>query len=154
MGNEHRLAYNRSGDLTAITNPDGTVVTFKRDQYGNLARLVDSLGTVTEFTHDRNGNRLQQAITVTTPAGPRLQASTWTYDAEGRVTALTDPEGNVVRAEYDPLDRQTALIDPLGHRTDSVYDAMGHLVKRDFLTAHWSDTTTMRRVGWLHRPIG
>ena len=60
--------------------------------------------------------------------------STTSYDADGNVTATTDPLGNVTRYGYDALNRKTQVTDASGaylgdpaHTTTTAYDALGHV---------------------------
>jgi YD repeat-containing protein len=52
--------------------------------------------------------------------------TTYTTDSLGRVTAVTDPLGNVSIREFDPNnDRVATLIDPQNNTTQILYDGMG-----------------------------
>ncbi|TYQ27274.1 RHS repeat-associated core domain-containing protein [Pseudanabaena sp. UWO310] len=53
----------------------------------------------------------------------------YTYDKAGRVTSITDPQGNVSRTEYDANGNVTATIDIRGNRTEYFYDEKGQQIK-------------------------
>ncbi|MGA7496562.1 MAG: RHS repeat-associated core domain-containing protein [Isosphaeraceae bacterium] len=51
------------------------------------------------------------------------------YDADGEVTAVIDPLGNVTTTIYDADGEVTETIDPLGHMTTTLYDADGEVTE-------------------------
>jgi RHS repeat-associated protein len=60
--------------------------------------------------------------------GAVLSTNSSTFDAAGRLLAITNVSGRVTRYEYDKAGRQTGIIDALNNRTDSAYDAAGRLI--------------------------
>lgn len=85
-----------------------------RNENGKLVRQYDGAGRIDNGPYDFNGNRLATERTfllnagVTpdwrTPAAIPLQGTSWTttteYDALGRVTAVTAPDGSVTTTRY------------------------------------------------------
>jgi YD repeat-containing protein len=57
----------------------------------------------------------------------RPLTTTYTYDARGLLTAVSDPLGHTTRYEYDGLGHRTRLIRPDGVATAYEYDAGGRL---------------------------
>ncbi len=51
----------------------------------------------------------------------------FTYDAQGRVTAITDGDGNATTVERDAMGQPTAIVSPYGQRTTLAVDAAGFL---------------------------
>jgi RHS repeat-associated protein len=49
------------------------------------------------------------------------------YDAEGRLSTVTDGDGNATAIERDGQGRLAAIVGPFGHRTVATLDADGHL---------------------------
>jgi RHS repeat-associated protein len=102
--------------------------TFQHDAEGRLAHVIDGAGQTTDYLYDVAGR-----IAQVTQHGSVNQVRTWSYDALGRVTALTQPESGTTSygtftvtgkatattyggssprtlwATLDPLDRVTGL---------------------------------------------
>src|SRR5262249_27068119 len=98
-GNEHfRLA--RGGTLPykpahRLTSAALAPLTTKE----GLADAIDARTGELLTLGDANGNRLTCSATgITSSAGLRV---TFTRDAQGRITAVTDPMGHAVRYRYD-----------------------------------------------------
>jgi YD repeat-containing protein len=49
------------------------------------------------------------------------------YDANGNLTRLIDPNGNVTQYQYDALDRVTTDTNALNNSQTYRYDAVGNL---------------------------
>jgi RHS repeat-associated protein len=52
---------------------------------------------------------------------------TYTYDAAGNQTSITDPAGNTTTTAYDHMNRPTTITDALNHNTTLSYDNAGNL---------------------------
>ncbi len=95
--------------------------------------LFDASSGLLQQIQDPNGNALTFSysgtqLTVVTDAGGR--SLSLTYDANGRVTTITD--GNVspprtIQYSYDSLGNQVSVTDPLVNATTYAYDATHHL---------------------------
>lgn len=131
-GNISRYTYDGAGNATSIKDAAGSVTQFDYDDAGHLMRQIDALGNATSFTYDNNGNQTEQTTTVTTPAGSRILTTRTTYDASGRPTSVTNPEGNITRTEYDAVGNTIATVDALNHRTQFRYDDRGKFVQNIF----------------------
>ena len=115
-------------------------------------------GLTTSFTYDSNGNLLTRVQTDTTsqavPYSTNGQQRTWTYtytaqgqldridgplagsgdtmdydyDANGLLSKITDPAGNVISiTSVDAAGRPLSVLDPNGVVTALVYDSLGRL---------------------------
>jgi RHS repeat-associated protein len=129
LGHSTRFSYDATGTPTSLTDAAGNETSFEYDSAGHVVRQVDAVGHATSFTYDADGNQLTRTTTVTTPAGLRTLVTSTSYDADGRVTSMTDAEGNVTRTEYDAAGNRAAQVDALGRKTQFVYDERGKLIK-------------------------
>src|SRR5262249_31179770 len=66
--------------------------------------------------------------------------SAFTYDTAGRLTAVTDGDGNVTTIARDGSGNPTAIVSPFGQRTTLSLDANGYLAS---LTNHAGESTQM-----------
>ena len=51
--------------------------------------------------------------------------TTWQYDYNGNVIAVTDPLGNTTSTEYNGWNQPVAVTDALGNTTTTTYDQLG-----------------------------
>ncbi|MHB0914897.1 MAG: DUF6531 domain-containing protein, partial [Thermoleophilia bacterium] len=146
------FTYNADGLVETSTDRNGDVTTFTYDQFGypdvvtrNSNRLTaeqvvidydyDEIGRQTAVT-DGNGNRtdftynaiddlLSVTSQVTDPGTgqPVDVATSYTYDANGNRTSMTDPENKTTTYEYTPMDKLERTTDALGNTVEHTYDA-------------------------------
>ncbi|QDQ25023.1 RHS repeat protein [Chitinimonas arctica] len=155
-GNTTSRKYDSTGTLVTTTYPNGLVSTERTDStQSKLLELNTPLNKVT-YTYDGQGNSLTKTMT----AGGQSQTWTYTHDAAGRVTSVTDPRTGKTRYSYDnsgalisvanALDhtwtinendahgRPLRITAPTGEVTSYVYDDLGRLIE---LTTNGSRTT-------------
>ncbi|MFM0127728.1 DUF6531 domain-containing protein [Paraburkholderia sediminicola] len=135
------LTYNGSGRLSTITQyGPGTqavydlILRLEYDQNGHLARLIDPAGGITQYKYGLWGN----LISVTWPDGSVRQyvyadpyseraltgiidetgsrIATWTYDAQGRATAVSHPD-TTKNVQFSYGSGTTTVTDSNGART-------------------------------------
>ena len=148
------------GTVTAITHPNGATITvgpdgiissagpsatFERDAVGRITAIVDPSGARQTYTYDANGDLVTHTdpdgvvtryrytgrhdlVEVLDPLGRPLARTE--YDAQGRVTAITDAEGNRTAFEHDLGARQDVVVNPDGTRTIIGYDERGNITSR------------------------
>ncbi|NJK63452.1 MAG: RHS repeat protein [Synechococcaceae cyanobacterium SM2_3_1] len=108
----------QTGDINAITDPNGNVLTFTDDG------LFSSTGKSITFGRDSQG----RITTVTDPMGNVIR---YDYDANRDLVAVTDREENTTQFKYEEPSREhylTEIVDPLGRtgaRTE--YNPQGQL---------------------------
>lgn len=109
-GNATRFEYDRNSRLTKEILPLGQAKTYQYDATGNLQRHVDPVGNKSLFEYDAL-NRVTKAQRYDT-VGTLRRTTTYTWDAEGNLTAWSDTDH--VRAEttsaaltYDDANRKT-----------------------------------------------
>ncbi len=158
LGNKTLYSYedaSRPGDLTAITDPAGRIERLTYDTDGNVAsrRVFPSKGTTDTigYVYDLDGELLCEAAANAVAAGISCPAAgssridktaTTTYDADGEVSSMTDPNGHTTTYGYDANGNQTELVDPSGNVTKNAYDADNRLVSKTTAANTSSASTT------------
>jgi YD repeat-containing protein len=64
---------------------------------------------------------------VQSAADPSGKGSRFTYDAEGRLSSVTDAVGNTARVQVDKNGRPTQVTSPLGENTSFAYDPLDRI---------------------------
>ncbi|WNH53220.1 RHS repeat-associated core domain-containing protein [Stenotrophomonas oahuensis] len=135
-GTEDRITtmeYLPTGQLSKVTAPDGTVVTYTYDAAHRLTAIGDGAGNRIEYTLDAAGNRVQEEYKgasgevkrtlsrvynrlsqLVTSADGLANPTDFTYDAEGNVNSVIDALGHVSRREHDAFGRLTRQVDDEG----------------------------------------
>jgi RHS repeat-associated protein len=142
------FTYNARGQVLTMTDPDGRKVTntYATTKPDLLTTIGGPEGSFT-YTYDAIGNRLTE---YRPPAGATGTLTTWTYDAERRVTQqkVSGADGVIYRISkpnYDAEnhvvsvgDARNVLANPLVWRVLSTdqYDAAGRLYKTTLLDGH------------------
>ena len=112
-------AYTPTGMLASITYPDSSQTTNTYDSLDRLTQLNDSIGT-SSFSYDADGR-----ITSFTDADGFTLA--YVYDAAGNITQVTYPDASTVTYAYDSANRLTTVTDWLGGQATYAYDQDGRL---------------------------
>jgi len=164
-GNATRFAYDANGRRIQKTYPDGTSERQIYDTGNRVASVTDAAGRVTVMEYDAAGRPLRRNFPdgtiesfTYTPAGLLASATNaagtvqYTYDANGRLSKVTNADGSSVSYGYDlngnrtavttqlpggsprltaytfdPLDRIETVTDPEGGVTTYAYDEIGNL---------------------------
>jgi len=113
-------------NLQSITFPEGNVINYSYDPYGNLNTITDSLGNTINYTYDSEGNRLKEDIKD--PSGVLQKTVSYQYDALNRLTRTINPDNTYTQTTYDSLGNRITVIDPNGNSTSYQYDALNHLI--------------------------
>ena len=131
-GEGYTFTYDTMGRLESVKNALGYLEEQNEyDSSGNLIRKKDALGILAEYTYDIAGR--QKTITTggasaKTEAGGKPQpGQSYTYDAMGNITGITDGEGNRTRYELDAWGRITAIHKPDGSKETYSYDYAGNI---------------------------
>src|SRR5205823_5941751 len=112
--------YDSDNHLASVTLPLGEKTTYFYNQNGKLSKVVDPRGNVQG-------------------ANPDDYATTFTYDAAGRLLTTTDPLGHTTTQAYDKVGNETSVIDASNHTTSYAYDAQNRLTS---ITAPDTGVTT------------
>lgn len=119
VGRKIDLTYT-GGRLTQMTDPAGRVFRYQYDSLGNLTRYTNARGGATSYAYDAD----HRMTTVTDPTGQQFVTNA--YDPWGRVTRQTNSLGGVTTFLYG--DVRTTVVDPAGFRATYLYDAKRRLV--------------------------
>jgi RHS repeat-associated protein len=130
IGHTIALGYDARNRVSSLTSPEGSAA-LTYDAAGNLIRTRYTDGTDLQFTYDDN-SRITGAngVQLAYDAAGRIVRSnglTVTRDAIGRITSIGYPQG-LVTYSYDARGLVSAVSDWLGGRVTLNYNAAGDLV--------------------------
>jgi RHS repeat-associated protein len=156
-GHATTYAYDHRDRVVSMTDPDNHVTTYSYDAAGNLLTTTDPAGRTTTRSYDP-ADRLTgidysdpatpDVAYTYDPAGRRLTmadgtgTTTYSHDALGRLTGVTDGTGDTVGYGYDLRGSLTSLTYPNGHTVSRTYtdagrlatvsDWLGHIIRFDY----------------------
>lgn len=144
LGNVTTLIYDRRGNITRETSPEGAVTTI---EYGDAANpdketlLIDPNGNRTEYQYDARGNVVMEkdhagnvrrqgydtsnrltSVVFEDGAGGTKYSIAFEYDAKGNVTKYTESGGRERLFEYDAQGRVIKKTEPDGEIVSFVYN--------------------------------
>jgi len=123
VGGVTTLRWAPDGSLASRTTADGATEHWKRDLQGNLIEHADPSGRAMRLEYGPFDKPVAQIL----PDGRRLEFG---YDAQMRLTTVTNPQGLVWRYVYDAAGRLVSETDFNGRVVRYAYDAAGQLVSR------------------------
>ena len=140
-GSEEVYVHDENARLIKQVDPDGAQTLKSYDEKGQLIAEQDPLGAITEYRYDDVG-RLTAIIPAEdeptvfeyrdgfVSAVSRGQA-TWTYrrNAQGDITAQTDPHGHTTRYVYDAQGRVREIHHPDGSCHQLAWNPHGQLIE-------------------------
>jgi YD repeat-containing protein len=119
------------GDLLRVTNAAGHVTTFDRyDANGLLLQKTEPGGLVTTATYDSR----RRPATITVSAGGVSQTTTHTYNLDGDLVRVQQPDGSAVQPAYDAGHRLVGWSDADGNSVSYTLDNAGNRIAEQ-----WSD---------------
>ena len=120
LGAVTSYTYDVAGNMTQMLDANGVTITYSYNANNQLTK-VDYPGTDQDvvFTYDAAGQR--------TGLADGVGSTTWTYNALGQPTAITDPFQKTVSYGYDAVGNKTTLTYPDGKAVNYAYDAGNRL---------------------------
>lgn len=119
-------SYDPAGARRTASDASGTV-TLEYDEAGRTIRSVDSYGAEATLAYDSEGNVLERIAAAGSLATEPNHTTAYSYDAEGKLTALTDPAGDGYAFHYDNRGNLKATQYPNGTFSWNDYNAAGWL---------------------------
>ena len=116
--------YSPLGDALTVTDPNNHITTLNYDadrRIINVTTPAAPLPLSTSFTYDPDGHLLQ---TKQSANGAVLSTTSATYTPSGKMATATDANGNGTRFAFDADDRVSGVTDPLSRVTIFAYDMM------------------------------
>ncbi|MEV5451482.1 RHS repeat-associated core domain-containing protein [Streptomyces sp. NPDC052535] len=133
------LDLDSAGNLAKVTDTADKATAYEYDSSRRLTKVTTPEGTVTLFTYDSH-NRVTSMQRATGTSGGGHTGPTWRYDysaatpSDAGTTTVTDPDGDETTYTHNADGEVTKVTDPLGHSRHSTYknhltqtaiDAMG-----------------------------
>lgn len=143
-----RFDYDGVGQLTQVTLPDSSFLSYTYDPAHRLTGIQDNLGNRIHYTLDALGNRTKEEVFDPVNTLRRRQSqifdtlgrlkeirnaanqvvTEYGYDAQGNRTSQTDAGSFVTGSAYDPLNRVKKVTDPASGITQYGYNSLDQLV--------------------------
>ena len=125
LGEVWGYVYDERGNVVRARTPMGYECLLSYDARGRLHRVTDGLGVLREWTHDRFGNVVQAKDSL----GRVWQLG---YDEAGfDPVELTDPRALASRLDYDANRRVTRVTNADGSHRDVIYDCCARILESD-----------------------
>ncbi|MDR6973167.1 RHS repeat-associated core domain-containing protein [Leifsonia shinshuensis] len=127
-GHTTSTAYDADGRQTSLTDPTGAVTAYEYDAAGQQSATVTPNGNRTQYAYDPAGQltKVVEGHRAGAPASSDTNVATaFTYDTDGNLTAVTDPNGHITRYTVDPLGRTTSETNAVGNTSRTTYTAAG-----------------------------
>ena len=142
--------YDGVGQLTKVTLPDGSFLSYTYDDAHRLTGMQDNLDNRVVYTLDLLGNRIGEQVfdpanqlaqtrsrvfnnfsRLFQELGAQSQTTEYTYDDQGNVITVKDPLNRITTNQYDALNRlkQVTSPAPVSAVTQYAYNGLDALVQ-------------------------
>ncbi|WP_241094202.1 RHS repeat-associated core domain-containing protein [Xanthomonas bonasiae] len=145
------VAYDEVGNVSKVTDPDGTFVVYGYDAAHRLTDVTDGAGNTIHYSLDPSGNRFKEDTKdasgtlkhtlsriynklgqLATQATAEADPTDFSYDLNGNVQLVTDALKRKTQTDYDPLDRVKQTLQDVGGiaaKTQFDYDTLDRTTK-------------------------
>lgn len=129
LGDTTTNTYDSRSRVTAVTDPTGSVASYEYDSHNRVSTVSNSAGDQSRFGYDAEGH-------LTDQYDPSGADTTRTYDDAGRVATMVDPRGAspsnrkakyTTTYTYDAAGQPTSVTDALGRDATTTYNAAGQV---------------------------
>jgi RHS repeat-associated protein len=120
-----RYMYDKAGNLTMVTIPDGSALTNTFDTAHRLVRVTDLFGQKVAYTLDGLGDPTFTTVSSSTGSVDRKHSDD--YDALGRVLKNIGGVGQTTTFGYDSNGNAVSITDPRNNMTGQAFDALNRL---------------------------
>ncbi len=130
-GGRH-ISFVRDGQnrITDIIDPNGKSIHYAYTAAGDLKSVTDQANQTTQITY--RSDRPHYLDEIRDPLGRRAVKTE--YDANGRVSAIIDANGNRTEQSFDPLNFRETVRDANGNATLISYNDRGNVVRTELAT--------------------
>jgi RHS repeat-associated protein len=125
-----RFEYDLAGNRIKEIDPLGNTTSTKYDANNRPVEATDARGGTTYYGYrdDDQISYVRQPDAPKVPLVSQAFATVLSYDRDGRVIGVRDPQGGRTSMTYDDAGRPVATTDPLGRTTHVGYDAESNAV--------------------------
>lgn len=158
-----KRTYDKAGDLTSLTDPNGNTTNYEYDYAGNvitktgptlngtrpvthytydadneLTGVTDPTGAVTNYDYDAMG----RLVAATQTVGGVALVTSYAYDDASNLISVTSPSSLVTRYDYDKTGERIATHLPgITNPTTTAYDVAGRVIKQTDPSGRATTTT-------------
>lgn len=147
LGNTWIYSYDLAGNMVSRTDGNGKTTAFAYNALGQLT-LIDypSPDADVSFAYNALGWRISMQDALGTTA--------WQYDSLGRMVAVTDPRGKIVRYAYDDQGNRAGLEYPDGRQVAYAYDEDNRLAEVADWDSHTAPESLRGATEYEYDPFG
>lgn len=118
------FAYDAIGQITKVTFPDNSSITYTWDNVRRLISIKNNLNESINYNYDAMGNRIEEITKKDSIITKHLRRQ---FDELGRIKTLIKANNESYEYTYGVHDKPLTIIDPLGNQESYTYDGLERL---------------------------